>query len=119
MASSADRPPRSSRPARETAVSLSPSPTPEATGAAQAQLDAYADACTQPATTVPPNCGLRVPWAADLTALSSLAFRIDQRPVLVLSADARTFAATGGVVVATATGTTREGTTAQLHLPRG
>lgn len=101
-------------PGVETAISLSPSPTPEATGAAQAQLDAYADACAQPATTVPPNCGLRVPWAADLTTLSSIAFRIDQRPVLVLAPDARTFAATGGVVVATATGTTREGVTASF-----
>ncbi|MGZ8804066.1 MAG: hypothetical protein ACXWZG_02025 [Microbacterium sp.] len=98
-------------PGSEEAVSLSPSPTSEATAAAQAQLDSYADACTQPASAVPPSCGLRVPWAADLTDLSSLAFRIDQRPVLALSLDARTFAATGGVVVATATGTTREGTT--------
>jgi mannose-6-phosphate isomerase-like protein (cupin superfamily) len=92
-------------------VSLNPSPTPEAATAAQAQLDAYADACTQPASAVPAGCGLRVPWAADLTTLSSIVFRVEERPALTLSPDARTFAATGGVVVATATGTTREGST--------
>ena len=88
--------------------------TPEATAAAQTQLDAYADACTQPAAAVPANCGLRVPWAADLATLTSIAFRIDQRPVLALAPDGRTFAATDGVVVATATGTTRAGATASF-----
>lgn len=84
---------------------------PEAVATAQAQLDAYLAACTAPATAVPANCGLRVPWAADLATLSSIAFRIDTAPVLTLSPDARSFAATGGVVVATATGTTRDGST--------
>ena len=38
-----------------------------------------------------------------------MAFRIDQSPALTLSPDLRTFAATGGAIVATATGTTRAG----------
>ena len=83
---------------------------PEATTAAQEQLDAYADACARPADAVSENCGLRVPWAADLASLSSIAFRIDAYPVLALADDGRSFAATDGEVVATATGTTRAGT---------
>lgn len=91
------------------AVRIDASIAPDATAAGQAQLDAYADACTQPASAVPPDCGLRVPWAADLATLESIAFRIERLPVLAFSADQRTFAATGGVVVATATGLTRDG----------
>ncbi len=94
---------------RTSTVQLGVSLSPAATGAAQDQLDAYADECTVPATAVPANCGLRVPWAADLATLTSIAFRIDQRPAVALSPDGRTFAATGGVVIATATGTTRDG----------
>jgi hypothetical protein len=96
------------------AVALEASLAPDATDAAQVQVDAYADACTKEAAAVPANCGLRVPWAADLATLTSIAFRIDQRPVLALSPDGRTFAATGGVVVATATGMTRSGADASF-----
>ena len=95
-------------------VTLEASITPEATSAAQAQIDAYADECTQPAAAVPANCGLRVPWAADLATLTSTAFRIDERPVLALAPDGRSFAATDGIVVATATGATRAGATASF-----
>ena len=96
-------------PGSEQSVSLEPSLTPEATDAAQEQIDLYAAACTRPAARVPANCGLRVPWAADLAVLTSIAFRVDRRPTLTLSPDGATFAATDGVVVATATGTTRDG----------
>lgn len=81
----------------------------DATAAAQEQLDAYADACTQPAESVPDHCGLQVPWAVDLASLERIAFRIENRPVVALAEDGRSFDATGGVVVATATGTTRAG----------
>ncbi|MCR2809699.1 MULTISPECIES: hypothetical protein [unclassified Microbacterium] len=91
------------------AVRINASIAPDATAAGQAQLNAYADACTQPASAVPPDCGLRVPWAADLATLESIAFRIEQLPVLAFAPDQRTFAATGGVVVATATGLTSDG----------
>lgn len=90
-------------------VAVEASLTPEATALAQEQLDAYAAACTQPATAVPANCGLRVPWGADLSALSSLDFRIEQTPQVSLAADATSFAATGGVIVATARGTALSG----------
>ena len=40
--------------------------------------------------------------------------RVVAPPVLALSADARSVAATGGIIVATATGTTRAGSTASF-----
>jgi len=95
-------------------VEVAASLAPAATAAAQEQLDAYATACAAASSAVPPNCGLRVPWAADLATLSSLAFRVEQLPVVALSPDGTTFAATGGVVIATATGTTRQGGTASF-----
>lgn len=101
-------------PGTETDVTVTASVSPDATEAAQSQLDAYVDACTAPATVVPANCGLRVPWAADLASASSFAFRIDERPAVSLSPDGRSFAATGGIVVATVAGTTREGTPASF-----
>ncbi|MDY0911062.1 hypothetical protein [Microbacterium sp. CFBP9034] len=87
---------------------------PAATEAAQDQFDAYLEECAAPATAVPDNCGLRVPWAVDLTSLDRIAFRIDERPVLALSEDGASFDATGGVIVATATGTARGGGTASF-----
>lgn len=83
--------------------------TAEATDRAQEQLDAYADACAAPATAVPDHCGLKVPWAADLASLAGLTFRIETRPTVRLSPDGTTFAATDGVIVATAQGSTRTG----------
>lgn len=96
------------------AVTVDAALSPEATAAAQEQLDAYADVCAQPAAAVPANCGLRVPWGADLATLDTIAFRVDAHPVVALADDARTFAATGGAIVATATGTTRDGDTASF-----
>jgi len=88
--------------------------SPQAIEHAQAQLEEYARACAEPADTVPANCGLRVPWAADLATLDSIAFRIERMPQLALSPDATAFDATGGVIVATATGTARDGATASF-----
>lgn len=91
-------------------VEISASVSPDATAAAQEQLDAYADACADAADAVPDDCGLRVPWAADLVSLDAIAFRVEQYPALALSADASSFDATGGIIVATAHGTTHAGT---------
>ncbi len=92
-------------------VELEAALAPEATALAQEQLDAYVDTCTATAAEVPANCGIRVPWAADLTSVESIAFRIDERPVVALSPDGTGFDATDGVIVATATGTSRSGGT--------
>ncbi|SFS08711.1 hypothetical protein SAMN04487846_2420 [Microbacterium sp. cf046] len=101
-------------PGVDQSVTVAASLTAEATAAAQTQLDAYADECTEPATAVPEHCGIRVPWAADLATLTAVEFRIDERPTVELDGDAKTFAATGGVLVATVTGTTRAGATASF-----
>ncbi|MET0811974.1 MAG: hypothetical protein ABWY03_02895 [Microbacterium sp.] len=86
--------------------------SPDAIAAVQEQLDGYIAECTATATVVPAHCGIRVPWAADLATLASVSFRVDTQPALALAPDAQTFAATGGVIVATATGTTRDGSAA-------
>lgn len=84
--------------------------TPPATSRAQEALDAYAAECTATATAVPPNCGLKVPWAADLATVASIAYRVERLPAVQLASESgMEFAATGGVLVATATGTTRAG----------
>lgn len=90
-------------------VALTTSLSPDAASAAQEQFDAYADACAEPADAVPEHCGLRVPWAADLESLASIAFRIEAYPVVQIADDGTTFAATDGRIVATATGTARGG----------
>ncbi|GAA3628721.1 hypothetical protein GCM10022200_09110 [Microbacterium awajiense] len=86
----------------------------DATALAQTRLDGYADGCAAPASAVPDNCGLRVPWAADLATLDAIAFRIEAHPIITLSPDATAFDAVGGEIVATATGTTRAGSTASF-----
>lgn len=95
-------------------ATLDARPTPDASAQAQAQLDAYADTCTEGGTDVAPHCGIRVPWAADLASLDRIAFRIEKYPVASIAADGATFAATGGVIVATATGISRAGGTASF-----
>ena len=80
---------------------------PDAAAIAQAHLDDYLDACTQPAASVPANCGIRVPWGADLASLEGIRFRIDRLPVLELTEQG--FIARGGELVATATGRSHSG----------
>ena len=92
-----------------TDASVEASVSPDAVAQAQEQLDLYAQRCAAPAEAVPAKCGIRVPWAADLATLTSIAFRVEQTPQLTLGPDLKTFGATGGVLVATATGSTREG----------
>ncbi|TQK20013.1 hypothetical protein FBY40_2532 [Microbacterium sp. SLBN-154] len=71
----------------------------------------HLNACTQPASAVADDCGLRVPWAADLAVLERIAYRIERLPEVQLTEEGG-FAATGGVVVATASGTGRDGSPA-------
>jgi hypothetical protein len=88
-------------------VELTATLRPEATDIAQEQLDAHLAECTAPAATVPPGCGIRIPWAADLTAVSGIRYRIEQSPALTLSATS--FRADSGVLVATVTGSGFDG----------
>ncbi|MFT4220866.1 MAG: hypothetical protein QM611_10145 [Microbacterium sp.] len=94
---------------RPVSVRVEASISPDATALAQAQLDEYAHQCARSATAVPPHCGLKVPWGADLASLTSLDFRIEQTPQVELAADAASFSATDGVIVATARGVARDG----------
>lgn len=96
-------------PGRDAPAAVEATVLEEATTIAQQQLDAYADACAAPAGAVPQDCGIRIPWAADLETLERVAFRIEEYPSLELSDDATSFTATDGVIVATATGTSRAG----------
>ncbi|NLP82300.1 hypothetical protein HF576_00395 [Microbacterium sp. CFH 90308] len=92
------------------AVDVEASFSPDAAGLAQEQLDAYAESCTRAAAEVPDQCGLIVPWQADLAELERIAFRVEQLPDVTLSPTGTSFDATGGIVVATAHGLRRDGT---------
>jgi hypothetical protein len=97
-----------------TTISLEPDLAPEARSLAQEQIDAYAARCAAATDAVPDACGLRVPWAADLVRLDTIGFRVESPPTVELAPDARSFAATGGVIVATASGIDRDGATASF-----
>ncbi|WP_067245156.1 hypothetical protein [Microbacterium resistens] len=101
-------------PGEEAAVSLRPRLTEEGVASARAQLEDYLTGCTQTASagSPPEHCGIRVPWAADLSTLDRLSFRIERMPALEL--DPPSFSATGGVLVATAEGTDRAGSAASV-----
>ncbi len=95
-------------PGTTAAVAISPTLSAAARDAAEAEVNAYLDVCTSPAAAVPDNCGLRVPWPVDLQTLDRVTYRVEQRPVLSFG-EGGTFTATGGVVVATATGVGSDG----------
>lgn len=89
-------------------VAIEAIPNEAALEAAQGAIADYAAACTVPATGTPANCGMRIPWPADLVALEELRFRIDRMP-RVEDLDAGTFVASDGELVVTARGTDRGG----------
>lgn len=80
---------------------------PEATDAAQEQLDAHLGTCTEPASAPPPGCGIRIPWGTEFRAVTEIRYRIEQEPTIALTGTG--FSADGGVLVATATGTGQDG----------
>lgn len=99
-------------PGRTQGVEIDATLRPEAAEAAQAQLDEYLSACTKPAAQAPASCGIAIPWAADFSAVSEIRYRIEQAPVVSLTASA--FQADGGVLVATVTGTGLDGSATTL-----
>lgn len=80
---------------------------PEATEAAQTQLEAYLKTCTADGTAVPENCGIRIPWGTELREISDIAFRVERFPAVVLSPGG--FTADDGILEATVTGTGQDG----------
>jgi hypothetical protein len=85
-------------------VALDAELSPDALAEAQEQLDEYARACAAPATEVADACGFVLPWAARLSRLDAVTYRIDALPALALAADGGSFEATGGDIVATVAG---------------
>ena len=94
-------------PGETTAVEVDASLRPEATEAAQQHLDDHLTACTTPAPSPPPGCGIRLPWGLEFRDVSEVRYRIEQRPTVTLMTDG--FTAAGGVLVATVTGTGQDG----------
>ncbi|HCS61893.1 MAG TPA: hypothetical protein DIW46_10965 [Microbacterium sp.] len=84
----------------------------EATSLAQEQLDDYLADCTQDAAEVPPSCGIALPWAADFSDLSNISYRIEKAPALSLTPTS--FSTDDGVLVATVTGTSHDGSASTL-----
>ncbi len=80
---------------------------PEATEAAQTQLEAYLTTCTADGTVVPENCGVRIPWGTEFREISDVAFRVERFPAVVLTPTA--FTADDGILEATVTGTSQDG----------
>lgn len=80
---------------------------PEATEAAQTQLEAYLTSCTADGTVVPENCGVRIPWGTEFREISDIAFRVERFPAVVLTPTA--FTADDGILEATVTGTGQDG----------
>ncbi|QKJ19053.1 hypothetical protein [Microbacterium hominis] len=101
-------------PGEQVAAAVTPTLAPGALADAQSDLDAYADSCTRAAAEVPDACGIRIPWAADLARVTSITYRIEAYPTLVLADDLSGFDATGGVLVATATGVDHDGADASF-----
>lgn len=81
---------------------------PEATTAAQSRLDEHLEACTTPAAEPPDGCGIRIPWGTEFREVTDIRYRIDESPTIALTPTS--FAADGGVLVATVTGTGQDGT---------
>ncbi|MFJ6548535.1 hypothetical protein [Microbacterium sp. NPDC091676] len=80
---------------------------PEATEAAQTQLEAYLKTCAADGTAVPENCGIRIPWGTEFREVSDVTFRVERFPAVTLSTGG--FTADDGILEATVTGTGQDG----------
>ncbi|MDF2508897.1 MAG: hypothetical protein K0Q52_2756 [Microbacterium sp.] len=94
-------------PGDELSVDLEVSLRPEATVAAQKQLDDQLEACTTAGSAPPEGCGIRIPWGTEFRAVSEYRYRIEKLPTLTLTGSA--FTADDGALVATLTGTGQDG----------
>ncbi|GAA5150480.1 hypothetical protein GCM10025768_15480 [Microbacterium pseudoresistens] len=100
-------------PGETTKAELAPELTDESTTAAQAQLESYLGECTAEAAEIRPHCGIRIPWGADAASLTSVAYRVEAMPQIVLTPESASFAATGGVLIATVHGLDANGAEVQ------
>ncbi|MFJ6532014.1 hypothetical protein [Microbacterium sp. NPDC091662] len=90
-------------PGGKTAATVDAAVRPEATAAAQDQLDDHLETCTAPATAEAEGCGIRIPWGTEFREVSGIRYRIDASPTITLTPTG--FTAEGGALVATVTGT--------------
>ncbi|WP_067198049.1 hypothetical protein [Microbacterium sp. XT11] len=103
---------RAGTPAPSATMSPRPTPQTEAQVAehAQAALDEDLAECARSTAATPPErCGIRIPWGTEFSAVDSIRFRIEKLPVLSLEAEGSRFIASGGILVATVTGTGLDG----------
>jgi hypothetical protein len=96
-------------PGEDAEVAVEASILPEATAAAQQQLDEHLTGCTASAAAPPEGCGITIPWGTEFRAASEFRYRVEQLPTIALAGTA--FTADGGVLVATVTGTGQDGAT--------
>lgn len=80
---------------------------PEATDAAQTQLDDLLESCTASADASAEGCGIRIPWGTEFRAVTDIRYRVEQFPTATLTETG--FSADGGVLVATVSGTGQDG----------
>lgn len=86
--------------------SATPLPSPQEQ--AQDSLDEHLTACAESSgDRAPERCGIRIPWGTEFASVTDVRFRVEALPVLVLDGDS--FTAAGGVLVATVTGTSQDG----------
>lgn len=90
-------------------VDVEASLRPEAADAAQQRLDAILEDCASETAIPVDGCGIRIPWGTDFGSVDDAAFRIEAMPSIVLAEDGASFTASGGELVATLTGTDRDG----------
>ncbi|MFK3676129.1 hypothetical protein ACI2IP_00270 [Microbacterium sp. NPDC090218] len=95
-------------PGEDSEIALDATVRPEATAAAQEQLDEHLTACTAPAGAAPEGCGIRIPWGTDFRAVSEFRYRVEELPVVTI--EGTEFRADGGSLVSTVTGTGQDGT---------
>ncbi|WP_226532471.1 hypothetical protein [Microbacterium paraoxydans] len=94
-------------PGEETDLTVEAALRPEATVAAQSQLDEYLAACTASSDAPPDGCGIRIPWGTEFRAVSEFRYRVEELPAVTLSEDE--FHADGGALVATLVGIGQDG----------
>ena len=94
-------------PGERTSVDLDVVLRDAATAAAQAALDEHLEACTADGGAQPEGCGIRIPWGTEFREVADVAYRIESLPSIALSGTG--FTASGGVLVATITGTGQDG----------
>lgn len=96
-------------PGTDEEVTVSATLQPGAVDAAQQHLDALLAGCAAETTLPAEGCGIRIPWGTDFRAVDEVAFRIETLPTVALSDDGAAFVASGGELIATLSGTGRDG----------